>query len=132
MIWYGPCVVTNFYIFPCAFPQSYLHPLSQPTTTQWIAFRKNFIHQFRNVSCYITSNYIRIDRQYSPHPVHNVIWLLQAPIINQAHLSHFVPCWLATLLFQDFHIPLSSNAIGLHTMWKLITPWFMILNSGKK
>ena len=90
------------------------------------------MYQFRTVSYYITSNCIRIDRQYSPCPVPMSSWLLQAPTINQAHLTHFAPCWLATLLFQVFCIPISSNDIGLHTMWILITPQFMVLNSEKK
>ena len=89
------------------------------------------MYQFRRVSHYITSNCIRIDRQYSPYPVPMMFWLLWALIINQAHLTHFAPCWLATLLFQVFHIPFSDNDIGLHTMWIFITPRFMVLDSGR-
>ena len=132
MVWYGPPVFMNFYIFHPHFHLPILHLLFQTTTVQSIAFRKNFTHKFRNMSCYVTSNCIRIDSQNSPHPVPMSFWLLQAPIINQAHLKHFAPCWLATLIFQVFCVPLSGNDIGLHTMWRLVTPWFMILDSGKK
>ena len=104
----------TFYIFHLSFHFAILHLLFQPHHSTINSLQKNLMYKFRNVSCYITSNCIRIDRQYSPHPVPMSFWLLQGPIINQAHLAHFAPCWLATLLFQVFNIPLSGNDIGLH------------------
>ena len=107
MIWCRPCVLTNFFfcVFHLYLHLAILHLPFQPITVQSIAFRKNLIYQFRNVSHYITSNCIRIDKQYSPHPVSMSFWLWQSPIICQAHLDTLHTMLIGHTTFSGFPHP---------------------------
>ena len=105
MIWYGLRAFANIFFFGVFHPYLHLailHILFQPITVQLIDFRKNLMYQFRNVSCYITTNCTRIDKQYSPHPVPMSFWLLKAPIIHQACLDTLCTMLIGHTTFPNF------------------------------
>ena len=69
------------------------------------SLENNFIYQFRCVSHYIISNCIRIDRQYSPHPVPMSFWLLQAPNYHPSTLDTLHTLLIGHTTFPSFSHP---------------------------
>ena len=75
---------------------------------------KNFMNKLRQMSLSITSNCIRIDSQYSPHPVPMSLWLLQA--LNY-HPS--TPDMLQTMLIGNTTFPSFPHPTFWQWHWSL-------------
>ena len=63
------------------------------------------MYKLQKVSCYITSNCIRIDSHYSPLPVPISLWLLQAPNYHPSTLDTLCTMLIGHITLHSFPHP---------------------------
>ena len=80
------------------------------------------MNKFRQVPCYITSNCIRIDSQYSPCPVPMSLWLLWAPNYHPG-----TPDTLCTMLIGHTTFPRFQHPIFRQWHW---SPYNVDINNS--